>query len=93
MRVWRSKRFEEELDAIVRYIAQDSPNNALNFERRILEAIEILGTGIRFRKSIHADDPNIRDFVFKGYVMPFQINEEKNEVTVLGIYGCNRWKL
>ncbi|WP_340136993.1 hypothetical protein [Campylobacter hyointestinalis] len=44
----------------------------------------------RFRKSVTSDNDNIRDFIFKGYVMPFLIQDDT--IIVLGIYKENQWE-
>lgn len=43
----------------------------------------------KYRKSVYFDDENVRDFVFKGFVVPYFINEKANEVVVLGICKKN----
>jgi len=37
----------------------------------------------KFRKSIHFNDENIRDLVFKGYTVPYLVDDEV--IVVLGI--------
>ena len=92
MRIYRSKRFEDELDEIFNFIARDSVHQALKFVLEVSEAVGTLDFWPRkCRKSIHFDDPNIRDFIFKGYVMPYKIDDENDEITVLGIYKHNIW--
>jgi len=39
----------------------------------------------KFRKSIYFDDENIRDYIFKGYAIPYLINEDNNEIALLDI--------
>lgn len=39
----------------------------------------------KFRKSIYFDDENIRDYIFKGYTIPYSINEDNNEIVLLDI--------
>lgn len=39
------------------------------------------------RKSLYADDENIRDFIFKGYTIPYIIEDEA--IVVLTIFKHN----
>ncbi|TEY03205.1 type II toxin-antitoxin system RelE/ParE family toxin [Campylobacter sp. US33a] len=43
----------------------------------------------KFRKSFIFDDENIRDFIFKGYVIPYKIDKEKDLIIILDIYKEN----
>ncbi|EAK5974251.1 type II toxin-antitoxin system RelE/ParE family toxin, partial [Campylobacter jejuni] len=43
------------------------------------------------RKSLSFDNENIRDLIFKGYVIPYLIDKSKNEILILGIYKNNLW--
>ena len=42
------------------------------------------------RKSIYFSDDNIRDLIFMGYVIPYKIYENKNEIIIIGI---NKYKI
>ena len=44
----------------------------------------------KHRKNFIANDENIRDFIFKGYVIIFEINEN---IEILNIYTHNLPKL
>ncbi|MDY3669330.1 MAG: hypothetical protein SOZ73_08280 [Campylobacter sp.] len=39
------------------------------------------------RKNLEADNENVRDLIFKGYVIPFYVSKEK--ITLLAIYKHN----
>lgn len=43
----------------------------------------------KHRKSLSFDDENIRDLIFKGYVIPFVVR--KDSIYILGIYKENLW--
>ncbi|EKB9565595.1 type II toxin-antitoxin system RelE/ParE family toxin, partial [Campylobacter jejuni] len=43
------------------------------------------------RKSLSFDNENIRDLIFKAYVIPYLIDKSKNEIVILGIYKNNLW--
>ncbi len=44
------------------------------------------------RKSIYFDNDNIRDLIFLWYVIPFEINIEKQEIIILDIIKYRRKK-
>lgn len=69
MQIELSQAFITQLQTLLEFIAQDSVENALKFERELLVRIENLDSMPRkYRQSIHFSNPNIRDFIFKGYV-------------------------
>ena len=39
----------------------------------------------KFRKSIYFNDENIRDYIFKGYVIPYFIDTKHEKIVLLGI--------
>lgn len=69
MQIELSQAFITQLKTLLEFIAQDSVENALKFERELLERIENLDSMPRkYRQSIHFSSPNIRGFIFKGYI-------------------------
>lgn len=40
---------------------------------------------LKYKKSIYFNDENIRDLVFKGYVVPYKIDTAKNKIIIIGI--------
>jgi plasmid stabilization system protein ParE len=70
-------RFENQLE----YISLDSPSRARKFKDELLKRIaKAKRNPMQFRKSVYFDDPNIRDFIFKGYTIVFRINQDTIEV-------------
>ena len=93
MRVHLTPRFKRELGRIFDFIAQDSPKTAAKFEQSLLAQLTTLSRTARdYRKSFYVDAPNAHDFIFKGYVIPYRVNDSKNEVEVLGIFKHNLWR-
>jgi plasmid stabilization system protein ParE len=77
------KRFESQL----RFIANDSPKNALKFKNELLKQIRSLSAHpLKCRKSIYFDDESIRDLVYKGYTIVYRIAGDKIEVFGLTKY-------
>ena len=84
-------KFERELKMIFDFIAKDSLNRAREFRNELIEKIErIAQTPFICRKSINFNDESIRDLIFKGYVIPYLIDDEV--IYVLGIYKANEWQ-
>jgi len=38
------------------------------------------------RKSFYYEDDNIRDYIFKGYTIPYLIDDDKNQILILDIF-------
>lgn len=37
------------------------------------------------------NDENLRELIYKGYTIPFEIDREKNRIIILGIFNQNLW--
>ena len=95
MSVIYADKFIRDMKQIVDYIALDSEWRALDFKERVETACAGLDfMPYKFRKSLKFDDENVRDFVFKGYVLPYRVETLGNgtNVYVLGIYKENAWE-
>ena len=86
-----SQRFIDELKDILDFIAKDSLANSLKFEQELKSKINTLNfMPYRFRQSTISSDKNVRDMVFKGYVIIYAVETEC--IKVLGIYKAKAWK-
>lgn len=84
--------FNKGLDDIVSFISLDSSQRALKFQNELMEKIYALEfMPKKCRKSTLSDDENIRDLIFKGYVIVFQI--QNDTIKVLYIYKENEPKM
>lgn len=84
-------KFERELKTIFDFIAKDSLNRAREFRNELIAKIERTAqTPFICRKSINFNDESIRDLIFKGYVIPYLIDDEV--IYILGIYKANEWE-
>jgi len=93
MRLVRLPRFYDELDTIVSFIAEDSVDQAIVFFDAIFEAIhEIPSRPYSYRRREQSKYPQSREMIFKGYCVPFYIDEEENTIVILGIYNQNIWE-
>ena len=87
MKVKISKNFRKKLFRQVFYIARDKPQAARRFKNDLLQQLELISEHpYSFRKSIFFADDNIRDLIFKGYVITFRIDTEENKAEVFGFY-------
>ena len=86
MTIIKDPRFNDDLKVILRFLALDSKARAKQFKNELISRINDLKFMPRkYRKSIYFSDENIRDYIFKGYVIPYHINTQANTLTLLGI--------
>lgn len=90
MEIILSEQFKEEIKSILDFYTDRSKSNkvANDFLEGLFEKIESLSTfAYRFRKNQYFRKDNIRDLIFKGYVIPFII--ENDTIKILSIYKHN----
>ncbi|MCG3660249.1 type II toxin-antitoxin system RelE/ParE family toxin [Aliarcobacter butzleri] len=86
MQIIRDINYLQKLQSIMEFIAQDSLNQAIKFQIDLDEIIDdIPNMPFKYRKSIYFNDNNIRDLIFKGYVIPYKIDTSKNQIIIIGI--------
>lgn len=86
MQIIRDISYLHKLQSIMEFIAQDSVNQAIKFQVELDEIIDdIPNMPFKYRKSIYFNDKNIRDLIFKGYVIPYKIDIAKNQIIIIGI--------
>jgi len=84
-------RFDEELLAILDFIALDSLSRALEFyDMLMIKLNNIPENPFVYRKREGVDDT--RELIYKGYTTPLYIDEEKKKVFILGIFNQNLWE-
>lgn len=75
---------------ILDFIALDSPVRAEKFYNDLKNHIQkVTNMPYKHRKSKTADNEQIRDLIFKSYVIPFLIDQENDTIEILSIYGRN----
>ena len=85
MRLRILKSFGDKLNDQVEYIAKDKPAAARKFKREVIKRIKgIPQMPYANRKSIFFDRNDIRDLVFKGYIIVYKINTENRTIDVFG---------
>ena len=94
MQIVKSTRYLKELETMLGFIAEDSLNRALQFADTLnAQVMELDIMPYKHRASLKSNDISVRDFVFKGYVIPYRINKSKNRIEILGIFNQNKWEL
>ena len=94
MEVLETERFFEELEIILDFIARDSLSQAMLFLDKLDIAIFSLEeTPYRCRQSTKSTNVNVRDLIFKGYVIPYHVNSEKKRIEIIGIFSANEWEM
>ncbi|MEX0986526.1 MAG: type II toxin-antitoxin system RelE/ParE family toxin [Bacteroidales bacterium] len=77
--------FAKKLNDQVAYIAKDKPGAARKFKSKILKRIrEIPEMPFANRKSIFFDRKDIRDLIFKGYIIVYKVDAKKDIITIFG---------
>ena len=78
MKISFTEDFLFALNEQVNYIAKDKPKAAKKFKNDLIKKLKKdIKNPFLFKKSIHFNDENIRDYVFKGYVSVYEVDIEK----------------
>jgi plasmid stabilization system protein ParE len=78
---------------IIDFIALDSVNKALIFYDEIIAKInKIADNPYLHRKRLSLNDDNVRELIYKGYTVPFEIDTKNNKIIILGIFNQNLWQ-
>lgn len=81
MKINFRESFQDRFLRQIEYIALDNPNAARKFRDGVLNAIKKLPQNAMIcRKSIYFDSDSIRDMIYKGYTIVFEITEDTIEV-------------
>ncbi|WP_460168924.1 type II toxin-antitoxin system RelE/ParE family toxin [Campylobacter concisus] len=82
--------FKLNLSKIKTFIEKDSKNRADFFVKELIAKINLIpDMPYRFRKNVVKNNENIRDLIYKGYVVPFFIDGDT--IFILDIYKDNLW--
>lgn len=78
--------FVDKLANQVEYIAQDKPQAARKFKKEILKLCkELAGFPFRNRKSIYFKNENIRDLIYKGYIIIYKVDKKKGLISIFAL--------
>ncbi len=83
-RILVTEEFQNDLIQLINYTSQDKPQTALKFKKEVLRKIKTLDAmPFRNRQSIYFNNKQIRDIIFKGYVITYLV--EKDCIKVFSI--------
>jgi len=86
MTIIKTRDYQESLKEILTYIASDKKSAAIHFNKELNRKIKDLKKfPFMHRVSIYFDDVYIRDMIFKGYVIPYEVDTQNNVITIIGI--------
>lgn len=92
MEIILTEQFIANVKDILDFYASNSPQTARNFFDALYEKIESIPfMAYRFRKNKDFHQDNVRDLIFKGYVIPFKIDDDS--IKIIAIYKHNIPKL
>jgi len=91
MQIKLDEKFEINFNSILEYIAQDKISASKKFRKDLFKQIKnLLNFPYKFRKSIYFNDNNIRDMIFKGYTIVYEIDLDNNRIILLNIFNKNK---
>ncbi len=91
MQIEFDSNFQENLFDILEYIAKDKLSASQKFRKELFKEIKnIPNFPYKHRKSFYFDDSNIRDVIFKGYTVVYEIRKDDNRIIVLNIFNKNK---
>jgi plasmid stabilization system protein ParE len=86
-----TSRFDSEWEEILDFVAKDSVENALNFYDQIMDKLKALSENPFMYRQRAGMNSNIREMIYKGYTIPYFIDNDDNTIYVLGIFNQNLW--
>ncbi|NOQ29988.1 MAG: type II toxin-antitoxin system RelE/ParE family toxin [Helicobacteraceae bacterium] len=87
MIIEKSPTYNDRLFAILKYISKNNPTNAKQFKKDLdSKILNLVNMPYKFRASVHYSDNEVRDLVFKGYTVPYLIDEQNDKLIVLDVF-------
>ena len=91
MRINKSIKFQNKFKIIFEYIAKDKYSAALSFRKELNELLKNLNNfPFKYRKSIYFNNENIRDMIFRGYTVIYELKHEESLIEILTIFNQNK---
>ena len=91
MQIKRDRKYTSNLFTILRHIAQDKISVSRNFKNELDKKINNLTNfPYKNRPSIYFDNEDIRDMIFKGYTITYEINIQDGTLAILDIFNQNK---
>lgn len=90
MKIIESKHFKDELRVIAFYIKKDKLSASLSFVSLLKKKIrDLKDFPYQYKKSIYFDNDEIRDMIYTGYTIVYEVNQEHNTLELLSIFNQN----
>lgn len=84
MQIIRTTFYSKKLKEILEYIAHDKLGATKKFNKKLNEQISgLLVFPRKYRKSKYFEDENIRDMIFSGYTVIYEIFEDRIEILTI----------
>ncbi len=81
MIIVETDRYKRELRDIAFFIKKDKLSASIKFVQELKESInKLINFPRKYRKSKYFEDDNIRDMIFNGYTVIYEIFEDKIEI-------------
>jgi len=85
--VIRKREYLNELKKILSFISLDSANRARVFKKQLDLRVDNLSCfPYKYRKSLHHQNENVRDLIYKGYTIVYRINQKSESIEVIDIF-------
>ena len=90
MKIIESKQFKDELRTIAFYIRKDKVSASIDFVKNLKKRIKnLIEFPYQYKQSIYFDNEEIRDMVYMGYTIVYEIDIENNNLVLLSIFNQN----
>ncbi len=90
MKIIESKQFKDELRVIAFYIKKDKLSASLSFVTLLKKKIrDLKDFPYQYKTSIYFDNEEMRDMVYMGYTIVYEVNQEQNTLELLSIFNQN----
>jgi plasmid stabilization system protein ParE len=90
LKIVESEQFREELREIAHLIKKDKPQASIKFVKNLKVAIKnLVHFPYKFRPSIYFDSVEIRDMMYHGYTVIYEIRNENKTLEILTIFNRN----
>jgi len=90
LKIIESKQFKDELKVIAFYIKKDKLSASIAFVKNLKKNIKyLIDFPYQYKKSSYFENDNIRDMVYKGYTIVYEINTEEDTLVLLSIFNQN----
>jgi len=84
LNIIESNKFKTQLRFITLYIKKDKPSSSIKFVKDLrIQIKDIVNMPKKYRKSIYFDNDNIRDMIYKGYTIVYELFDKYIEIQMI----------